>query len=90
MDAGRASERQQRKAPRIDTATYRDEPDSFGHVGVDDTVNALRRLHAADAETRRDGVHRTGGGLRIEALPAAEESLRIEEPEHQVGVGHRR
>ena len=90
VDARRASERQQRKAPRIDAATDRDEPDSFRHVGVDDTVNSLCRLHAADAETRRDGVHRTGGGLRIEALPAAEKSPWIEEPEHQVGVRHRR
>ena len=88
VHARRAAERQQGEAARVDAAAHRHEPDSFRHVGVHDAVDPFRRGGRFDAEPRGDGVHGAGGGLRVEPLPAAEESLRVEEPEHQVGVGH--
>ena len=88
MDTRGAPEGQQRKTAWVDAAADRDQPDPFRHVGVDDAVNAFGRGHAVDGEPRGNRVHCAGGGLAVEPLPAAEETHRIEEPEHQVGVGH--
>ena len=90
VNARGASEGQQGETARVDPATDRYQPDPLRHAGVDDAVDALRRGHAADAEPRGNGVHRPGGGLHIEPLPAAEETCRVEEAEHEVGVGHGR
>ena len=87
MDTRRAPEGQQRKAARVDAAPDRDQPDPFRHVGIDDAVNALGRRRAVDTQPRGDRVHRDGGGLHVEPLPAAQEARWVEEPEHQVGVG---
>ena len=88
MDTRGAPEGQQRKTAWIDTATDRDQPDPFRHASVDDAVNAFRRRHPIDVEPCGNGVHRAGGGFAVEALPAAEETHRVEKSEHQVGVGH--
>ena len=90
MDARGAAEGQQDEKARVHPAADRDQPDPLRHAGVDDAVDPLRRGHAADAEPRGEGVHRTGGGLCVEPLPAAEETYRVEEAEHEVGVGHGR
>ena len=90
VQRGGAAEREDGEAPRIDAAAHRDQPDAFGHVRVDDAIDALGRGHAVDAEPAGDAIDGGLGGAAIEARAAAEEVVGIEEAEHQVGVGHGR
>ena len=71
VQPGRAAEREQREAPRIDAAAHRDEADALGHAGVDDAVDALGRGHAVDAErlARRARRAASRGGASSCARP---------------------
>ncbi len=82
VQPGRAAKGEQRRMPRIDATTHRDEPYSLGHIGVDDAVNALRRRQPADAKSCGDAVDRGFRGGAIEPTPATQETLRIEIAQH--------
>src|SRR5271167_2799411 len=60
-DIGRVQSRgttegEHREIPWIDAAADRDEPDSLGHRGVDDAMDAARRAEPVDAEPGGDVV----------------------------------
>ena len=90
VQRGGAAEREDGEAPRIDAAAHRYQPDAFGHVRVDDAVDALGRGHAIDAEPAGDAIDGDLGGDAIEARATAEKVVGIEEAEDEVGVRHRR
>jgi hypothetical protein len=90
MQPRSAPKGEQRKMPRIDAATYRCEPHSFGHCRVDDAVDPARRGEPVDAELRSYLVDRGFGGRPVETTPAAEKACRIEIAQYQIGVGDRR
>src|SRR5262245_65680692 len=90
MQGGSSTEREDGEASRVDTATHGNEPDTFGHVGVDDAIDPLRRGHAIDAELVSDAIDGRFGGATSEAHAAAEKIVGIEEAENEVGIRHRR
>ena len=59
VQRGGAAEREDGEAPRIDAAAHGDEPDAFGHMRVDDAIDALGRGHAIDAELVGDAIDGT-------------------------------
>ena len=74
--AGRAAEREDGKASRIDPAAHRNEPDAFGHVRVDDAMDALSRAHAIDTELVGDAIDGGLGGTCDRAARGRRESCR--------------
>ena len=64
--------------------------DRIGHIGVDQSENALRRLVDVEPELRRefaDGAARSAG---VELHAAAEKIMFVETAEDEIGVRHRR
>ena len=60
------------------------------HVVVAGGVDRVGRLDQADAERRGDSFHRLLGERPLEPHAAAEEIVRVDDAEHDVGVGHGR
>ena len=84
------AEGDERKAARVDALLDRTGADRVRHIGVDDGEDALRRLAEAEAELDckpADGAVRR---FRVELHATAEEVIRVEPAENQIGVCHRR
>ena len=85
-----AAEGNQREVARIEALLHRLGADGVRHVGVDDGEHALGRLVLVDAESLGEVRHRLVGALRRKRHLAAEEVVRIQAAEHEVGISHRR
>ncbi len=91
VQPGRAAEREQREAPRIDAAPHRDEPHALGHVRVDDAMDAGARPRSDRCQAAPAiAIDGALGRRDVEPAVAAEEIVRVEIAEHEVGVGHGR
>jgi hypothetical protein len=85
MLAAGAAERHQREVAGVDALLDGHLPDGCCHAGVDDAVDSLCGLLQSDPEMVGD-LHDS----RFRQLaPQAREPVRLDEPKHQVGVGHR-
>ena len=60
------------------------------HLELGDPGDAARRFHQRELERVGDALHRVDGFLAIELDAPAEEIVRVDRAEHDVGVGHRR
>ena len=60
-----------------------------GHVLADDLVDAPGRLHGGQAEGAGDTVDGPPGGVLVEGHAPAQEEVRVQVAQQQVGVGHR-
>ena len=90
LQAGGATEGDERELARIHAAAHGDDLDPLGHVRVDDLGDALGGGEALGAKRARDTVHRHLCGASVEGDAAAEKIAGIEKAEDDVGVGHRR
>ena len=88
MQPGGAAERQQRETARIDAAPHRDQTNALRHVGVDDAMHAFGRGDAIHLQRVRKPIHRLLRSATVERAGAAEEVVRIEIAEHEVGIRH--
>ena len=86
----RAARPDQHEIARIVAALDRHAADAVDHVGVDDREHAVGRPLEGDAERLGDaGPDRLDGAFAVERQPAADQPVRIEVAEHQIGVGVR-
>ena len=87
----RAAHRDQGELARVEPLADGDEADAFGHLRVDDLVDTGRRVLDPEPERLRDArgdrVSREPG---IEIDGTSREPLRVEIPEHDGRVRHRR
>ena len=91
MHGPRAAEGDEREVARIAAALDRYHARRQLHVGVDDRVDAPRRVLERQAERARDSrLNRARRGARMELERAAGEILGIDVAQHHVGVGDRR
>ncbi len=84
-----AAERDQREIARIEAALHRHQPERAHHGGVGDFDNRVRRGDDVEAG-RADCVNGSASASDVEHDVAAEEVMRIEPAEDEIGVGHRR
>ena len=85
----RPAEGHQREVPLIDAGAGEDLGEGGVHVRHRDAHDALRRLVHAHAERIGEAADRLLGERAVEAHPAAEESLGVEESRDHEGVGER-
>ena len=62
-------------------------PHCGGQRGIGEGENALGRGFRPEAECRAEAVQRCVGGAHVELHGAAEEELRVQPAERQIGVG---
>ncbi len=89
MQATRAAERGQHEFARIDTALHRDHPQCLRHVFVGNRDHARRGLGFTDIHLLRQRSGHAPRRGHIQRHAAAQEGIRLQAPQHQVGVGHR-
>ena len=86
-----AAEGDQGQIARIEALLGRADPHGAFHVGVGDADDPRRRRLGRQPERRADPLHeRPPRGIEIHPHLAAQEAIRMEPAEHQVGVGHGR
>ena len=90
MQRAGAAEGDQREVARVEALLHRLGADGVRHVGVDDGEHALGSLVLVDAERLGEVRERLVGALRHKRHLAAEEVVRIQPAEHEVGIGYRR
>jgi hypothetical protein len=85
-----AAERDHRVTADHAAALDRVHARGVGHVLLDDLRHARRVPGRGEPERRADvRRHRPVGGRGVERQRAVREALRVDAPEHEVGVGHR-
>ena len=87
MQPGRAAERQQGVAARINAAPHRRHPHAVRHAAVDDAVDAGGGLGRCRSQARVPVWQPRRSPPPDPAPPATQEICRIEVAQHQVGVG---
>ena len=81
----------EREIARIEAAAHADLAHAGRHRDVDDVVDARRGLLEREPERLSDVLlDRSRRSRAVERHPAAEEAPVGQEPEHEIGVGHRR
>ncbi len=90
MHSARPSEREQGEHARIEAALDADDSDGFFHVGVGDIDDTLGRGEDGFADPGGQPADGFAAALRIDSHPSAEEEIRIDAPENEIGVGDRR
>ena len=88
MQRARAAERHQRIVARVDALLDGARADGIGHVGVDHGDHAFGRLAVAHLQLARQLADHPARRHLVERHPAAQEVLRIEPAQHDIGVGH--
>ena len=84
------AEGDQREVARVEPLLHRLGADGIRHVGIDDGEHPFGGLVPVDAERLCEAGERRIGPLGRERHLAAEEVVRVQPAEHEVGVGHRR
>ena len=85
------AQRQERVATGIDAAADRDEPDRFRHLGVEDAMDAERRMFEAETKRTRDRrLDRPAREVRRELQRTGREIIRIDIAQDDRCIGHRR
>ena len=91
MEGAAAAQRQERVTAGIDAAADRDEADRFGHLRVEDAMDAERRMFETEAERARDRrLDRPAREVRRELQRTGREIIRIDVAQHDRRIGHRR
>ena len=85
-----AAEGNQREVARVQPLLHRLGADRVRHVGIDDGEHPLGGLVPVDTERLGETGDRLVGAFGRQRHLAAEEVVRVEPAEHEVGVGYRR
>ncbi len=83
----RAAEGEEHEVARIETLLHGRLADDVGHLELGDPGDSARRLHERNAERRCDALHRVHRLPPVELDAPAEKIVRIDGPEHDIGVG---
>ena len=90
MGGSGAAQRHHGVAPGVVALLDDMDPRRACHVLAHDLIDSPRRLHRRQAQGFADSADRHRRGRSVQRHPAAQEEVRIEIAEHEIGVGNRR